>query len=348
MTRWIAVLVLALISVGPAKAQNYPDYSEIYVNDYADLLSKEAEESLRDLMKEMARETGVEFTIITIGSMRDYGHTGALEPFATGLFNYWGVGKAETNDGIMMLVARDDRKIRLEVGSGYGRDKDAVMKGIIEEDILPRFRRDQYEKGILEGAEAVFIDIVGARPGEVNASVPERAFNAVQRFLDWLGAWIWAILAPLLAFPVRAYRRWRRNKPRICPVDGTEMTRMGEEWDDLHLKDGQITEESLKSVDYDVWECPRCEHVTIESYRAWFSRYGACRACGFRTLEGETEIISHATTTSTGEKRIDYSCHNCGEAYTEFKVIPKKSKSSSSGSSFGGGSSRGGGASGSW
>jgi len=83
----------------------------------------------------------------------------------------------------------------------------------------------------------------------------------------------------------------------------------------------------------------------------WFSRYGACRACGFRTVEGTTTVLDQATTSSEGRKRIDYHCHNCGDNYSVEHAIPRRSDRSSSGSrrsSFGGGRSSGGGASGRW
>ena len=121
--------------------------------------------------------------------------------------------------------------------------------------------------------------------------------------------------------------------------------------EDLHLTESQNLEEQLKSVDYDVWRCESCGHVTVETYRSWFSGYGACPQCSFRTVEGEETITRRATRTRSGFKRIDYTCHNCGHTYSETRTIPKisdNSSSSSSSSSFGGGSSSGGGASGSW
>ncbi len=332
----------------PLSAQNYPDYSEVYVNDFAALLSEKDEEKLRGILKELRAERGIEFAVITINSMSNYDYQGEIEPFATGLFNYWSIGDAARNDGVMMLVSRDDRKMRIEVGSGYGSSKDRVMKDIIEDDTLPYFRRDEYSKGILRGAEAVILNLTGSRPGEYDASPKEKAFNKIKRFIDRIGDWIWAIVVPLLYFPINAYRRWRRYRPKICPVDGTEMQLIEEAWDDDHLKEGQIAEERLKSVDYDVWQCDDCSHLTIEAYRAWFTRYGACRSCGYRTLEGDETIEIAATTSSTGLKRIDYTCHHCGDAWSVKRVISKKSKSPSSSGSFSGGSSSGGGASGSW
>ncbi len=332
-------------------AQTFPDYQELYVNDFAALLSAEQESDLRSMLAEIRTERGIEFTVVTIGSISDYGHNGEIEPFATGLFNYWGVGDADRNDGIMMLIARYDRDMRIEVGSGYGSSLDGPMKAIIEDEILPYFRDDEYGEGILNGAQEVVYELVGSYPGEYDATVTEKAVNRALGFLRWIGNWIWLIAAPFLYFPIRAFRHWQRHRPRICPVEGSKMQMLGEDWDDDHLKPGQVTEEEIKSIDYDVWQCPTCDNVTIEAYRSWFSRYGACRSCGFRTVQGETTIVTPATTSSTGKKRIDYNCHHCQDTWTGWRTIPMKSESSSSsssGSSFGGGSSSGGGASGSW
>ncbi len=331
------------------QAQQYPDASEIYVNDFADILPANDEDRIRGKLRELREKRGIEFTVVTIHSMQDYGHSGPIEPFATGLFNDWGIGDASRNDGAMMLIARDDRHMRIEVGSGYGTAKDGRMGGIIDAVILPRFKNDDYVGGIDRGVEAVIQELTGNWPGEYDANPFQKSVGAMRRFLDWIGAWIYALLAPIAALGVRAVRRWQRNRPRKCPVDESEMTRLDEQWDDNHLQKGQIAEERLNSVDYDVWACAKCDHVTIEGYRAWFSSYGACRSCGFRTVEGDTTTLSHATTTSTGVKRIDYHCHNCHDEWSVTRVIAKKSSSSSSsGSSFGGGSSSGGGASGSW
>lgn len=346
MRHFILALFIGFAAIS-ARTQTYPDYTEIYVNDFADLLPEEDEDRIRGKLQELRRERGIEFTVVTIGLMSDYGHVGDIEPFATGLFNDWGVGNAGRNDGVMLLVARYDRKLRIEVGSGYGSTKNAPMKDIIDDVIVPRFKRDDYAGGIEAGVDAVIFDLTGSYPGEYGASLAQKILNRGKRFLDWIGGWIFVILAPLLGFPVQAYRRWQRNTPRICPNDGTPMERLDEAWDDNHLQKGQITEEELKSVDYDVWQCPKCDHVTIEAYKAWFSRYSACRSCGYKTVEGETEILQHATTSSTGTKRIDYHCLNCDDRWSVTRTIPRKSSSSSSGS-FGGGSSSGGGASGSW
>lgn len=341
-------VVLVPVSLS-AQTLTYPNYSEIYVNDFADLLPLEDEDRIRAKLIELKEKKDIEFTVVTIGLMSDYGHHGEIEPFATGLFNDWGVGNAQRNDGLMMLIARYDRKMRIEVGSGYGATKNVPMGNVIDTKITPRFKKDDYVGGIEHGVDAVIREVTGSWPGEYDATGLQKSYGALKRFLSWLGDWVYALFIPVAAFGVRAVRRWQRNKPRICARDGTKMTRLDEAWDDNHLQKGQITEERLKSVDYDVWVCRRCDHVTVEGYKSWYSPYGACRSCGFKTVQGNTTTLQSATTSSTGLKRIDYHCHNCGDAWSATRTIPKKSSSSSSsGSSFGGGSSSGGGASGSW
>ncbi|WP_306114160.1 MULTISPECIES: YgcG family protein [unclassified Roseovarius] len=347
--RILLTLIVALTVLAPdARAQTYPDYSEIYVNDFADLLTDEEEDDIRSDLKRLRSEEGVEFTVVTINTMQDFGHTGAIEPFATGLFNHWGVGDATRNDGVMMLIARFDRKMRIEVGSGYGRSKDAPMKAIIDRVIVPQFRNDNYAAGIALGVDAVISDLTDGKSAAPADPLHVKIWNGIKRMFLAVGNWIYLLAAPLLLLPVQAYRRWKRDRARICPNDQCPMIRLDDHSEDAHLEEGQIVEEHLKSVDYDVWECPLCEHITIEAYKAWFSSYGACRSCSFRTLEAETTTVKVATTTTTGKQRIDYQCHNCHDTYTGWRTTPKKSKSSSSSSSFGGGSSSGGGASGSW
>lgn len=349
MLRHLLIATLFFLTASFASAQTYPDYTELYVNDFAYLLSDEEEEVIRSKLKELKAETGIEFTVVIIDQMSDYGHDGAIEPFATGLFNKWGVGDAERHDGVMLLVSRLDRVLRIEVGSGYGDEKNDAMAAIIDEKIVPLFRDDEYEKGINRGVDAIIHDVGGAWPGEFNASFLEKLRNRFSFGLTAIGDWVFVFYAFIAGLGFRLYRHWKRSKPRICPVDGSKMHRVEELEDDKYLKEGQKLEEKLRSVDYDVWICDQCDHRTIESYKSWLSNYGACRTCNYRTLEADSTILEAATTSSTGLKRVDYHCKHCGDKYHTHVTIPRKSNSSSSSSGgFGGGSSSGGGASGSW
>jgi uncharacterized protein len=345
----IRLLFLLFLSL-PANAQDYPAFDSVFVNDFAKLIPPQQEDRIEAMLFNLREDHGIEFAVVTISALSNYGYSGPIEPFATGLFNAWGVGDAKHDDGVMMLVSQLDRVMRIEVGAGYGTRKDDAMKRIIDNTILPEFRDNRYASGIEEGVRAVIFDLTGEWPGE---NTPfQKIKGGTSRIIEALGYALYPIGAALAGLSFWVSRRIRRYKAPRCPEDGTKMQLLAEHWDDQHLNSGQLKEETLKSVDYDVWECPACEHRTIKAHGSWFSTYGACRECRFRTLQGRSTILERATTTSTGRKRIDYDCQHCHASYSVTKTIPKISKSSSSGSSgsrsFGGGSSSGGGASGRW
>ncbi|MFY0681994.1 MAG: TPM domain-containing protein [Thalassovita sp.] len=346
MKHWFVSGLVWLCVASASMAQSYPDYENIYVNDYADLLGSSQESDLISRLSTLRNDHGIEFTVITINRMSDFGHSGAIEPFATGLFNHWGVGDAAKNDGVMMLIARYDRTLRIEVGSGYGTSKNQPMQAIIDGVIIPEFKEDRYARGIIAGVDEVILNLTGEGGIDLIYEPGAETESVFHRFSDWI---LMASGAGLAGAAWRANRVWQRRRPRLCPVDGQKMHRIRDEDDDAYLTGGRLTEEKLKSVDYDIWECPTCAHHTILSYKRWFSNHGVCRSCGFQTVERDSTILKSATTSSTGLRRLDYHCQHCDDQYSVQVTTPRVSKSSSSSSgSFGGGSSSGGGASGSW
>jgi uncharacterized protein len=154
---------------------------------------------------------------------------------------------------------------------------------------------------------------------------------------------------------VRQYLRYRKRR---CPDCGMDMVRLDEASDDVYLDSGQKLEETLRSVDYDIWKCPDCNRHTLHGYRHWFSSLKRCPKCSYRTVKVTSTTLVSPTYSSTGKERVTKDCRHCNYHHTETVIIPMKTRSSSSsssgsssrssGSSFGGGRSSGGGASGSW
>lgn len=171
-----AWILLALVGTAPAAtAQTYPDYTSTTVNDFADLLPEAEERQLSERLEQLEENTGVEMTVVTLPTQGAYAPAQSLEAFATGLFDDWGVGKAETNDGVMVLILRDDRAMRLELGAAYGRDWDRVAQSVVDDVFLPAFRDEAYLRGILSGSTVVIERIVipfhnGTEPPSVSTS----------------------------------------------------------------------------------------------------------------------------------------------------------------------------------
>jgi uncharacterized membrane protein YgcG len=160
MRRFILLLVLAL-TLGPAVprpglAGDYPIATGDYVSDFAGLLEPEVRDQIWGWLEELERESGVEMAVVTVGSIADYGTTDTtIESFTRHLFDAWGVGHRGQNDGVLLLVAVDDRQCWIELGSGYPAHYDSIRRRIIQDRMIRFFRTNDYSRGILEGTRAV-------------------------------------------------------------------------------------------------------------------------------------------------------------------------------------------------
>jgi uncharacterized protein len=146
-------------------AGGYPADNDRYVNDNAGVLPPEDAASIRTLFADFEREMGARVVLLTIGSISDYDTSDtSIEAFATHLFNTWGIGDRQKNNGVLIVFAKSDRQVRIEVGSGYGQSLDAPMQRVITEFMLPEFKRGQYSSGVVAGARAVIDTLSGRAP----------------------------------------------------------------------------------------------------------------------------------------------------------------------------------------
>lgn len=153
--------------------------------------------------------------------------------------------------------------------------------------------------------------------------------------------------------------KYFREMPRFSKANGKPMQKLDEKADDEFLSEGQVTEEEIGSVDYDVWLTEDEDDLLILRYPKRFSRYSKCPKCNFVTYSKvKSFVIAPATTYSTGRRKVIHQCKNCYYKKETIQIIPKIQRSKSSGGggfsggggsgSWGGGSSGGGGAGVSW
>lgn len=378
---FIALVIALTVTTAPVVVYaqgGYPEPVDPYVNDYARILTARDAANIRTLFTDLKRDTGIEAVVVTVNSMRDYG-TGdeTIESFATHLFNMWGIGDRERNNGVLILVAVGDREMRIELGSGYGSAFNAKMREVINEHMLPSFRRNEYSQGIYRGARAVIGELTGVwppdpgQPASVPAPAPTRAVTSSQPRSSTSSTGSDVGSAPALvlggavaatgaaAFGLTRYTRYRRRRCSNCQ---TYMVRLDEVSDDVYLDSGQKLEELLASVDYDVWKCPNCGMHTMQGYSRWFASFKSCPKCGYRTLKVTRKTLARPTYTSTGEEAIIRDCRHCDYCDSETVILPMLTRSEDSdhtgsfdtgsfdsgSSSFGGGQSSGDGASGKW
>ncbi len=112
----------------------------------------------------LERATGHQLVVVTVKSLG--GHT--IEDYANVLGNYWGIGRKDLNDGVLILVAPTERKVRIEVGRGLETAlTDPEAGRIIDRAMLPAFRSNRYPAGIEAGVAGVIREI-GPLPGDIS------------------------------------------------------------------------------------------------------------------------------------------------------------------------------------
>lgn len=133
------------------------------VNDFTQSLTAEQIQALENKLVAYDDSTSSQVAVVIIPTTGDY----PIEDVALQILRRWGVGGKSTNNGIVVLVAKDDRKVRIEVGYGLeGAIPDMIAASIIDHEIVPNFRQNNYYRGLDEGTNAIF----KAAAGEYKAS----------------------------------------------------------------------------------------------------------------------------------------------------------------------------------
>ena len=175
-----ACLAAVVTTAGSALAQgpNLPEYQG-FVNDYAGLLSPAVKTQLDARLSQLEKETTAEVAVVTVKSLEG----DSIDEYAVRLFEKWKIGKKDKNNGVLFLVALDDRKMRIEVG--YGLEPlitDGRAGRIRDNDVIPRFKQDDYEGGIVAGVASIEKYI---RDGTPPAPLEENPVKSA--FGDWVG-----------------------------------------------------------------------------------------------------------------------------------------------------------------
>jgi uncharacterized protein len=132
-----------------------------FVVDEANLISSPDKQHIKEICGKLLTEKATPIIVVTINSMADHGGRNmSIESFATLLFNQWQIGQKELggkpwNTGILLLVSKNDRKARIELGAYWRREQDALSQKIMNEQIIPHFKAGDYSAGIVAGVEAL-------------------------------------------------------------------------------------------------------------------------------------------------------------------------------------------------
>ena len=209
----LAMTMLLMLAV-PAAAQTFPERGRSPVVDQAHLLRPEQVLDLSSKSESLYKQTGRQFVVATVNSLEGR----SIEDYGYRLGRYWQLGDERKDDGVILLVAPNERKVRIE--TGYGARvflTDAVTSVIIRESILPRFKAGDFGGGITAGADQV-VKMMSLSPAEAQKQAGQASQREAQRAnagpgLTPIVFWVIIILFVIMPLVRRASgRRYRRRR----------------------------------------------------------------------------------------------------------------------------------------
>lgn len=202
---WLAIVagLIWVVATSPIAAAELPRLTGRVV-DNAGIIDAATEAALGTRLEAFEERSSDQIVVATIRSLDGE----ALEPFANQLFRAWGLGQAGEDNGVLLLVALDDRKMRIEVGYGLeGTLTDLHSKLIIENTMVPAFRAGDFSAGISGAVDDIIMVLEGnaaeleARARRSRQSDEGPAWPVILFFLVWgtffFGGFAMAFLPPI-------------------------------------------------------------------------------------------------------------------------------------------------------
>jgi uncharacterized protein len=156
LRRWLGLLALLVLFAAPVAAQDLPPRPQGPIFDQADMLPADQEAALDQRLRDFDARTGNAVIVATVDNLQ--GDT--VEDYAQKLYAGWGIGGAERDTGVLLLVAKQERKMRIEVGYGLTPYITDILSGrIIRDQITPRFKQGDFPGGITAGVDALLTQL---------------------------------------------------------------------------------------------------------------------------------------------------------------------------------------------
>lgn len=178
------LLLLLLLVPSPGKGEPTLSPPTGYVSDRAEILSPETKQRLEAFLRDFERSDSTQIVVLTVPSLEGE----PVESYALRVAEAWKIGQKAKDNGALLLVARDDRKIRIEVGYGLeGRLTDLLAGRIVDNEIAPRFRAGDFDGGILAGVKGIAEAVRGEYEGTGRTRQKERNPWGLLALLFFLG-----------------------------------------------------------------------------------------------------------------------------------------------------------------
>lgn len=192
------VLLAALLIPGLAAAQTFPQLTGPVV-DAANVLPDDVEARITQKLLAFNQQTGQQLQVATVPDLQGY----EVSDYGYRLGRAWGIGNKDKNDGVILLIAPTERKVRIEVGYGLeGTLTDALSSQIIRNAILPKFKAGDMPGGIEAGTDALIAQL--QLPPDQARAVAAKATKSTQSsgidpgFVIWLLIFVFFFVLPMI------------------------------------------------------------------------------------------------------------------------------------------------------
>jgi uncharacterized protein len=186
MRRLFIITLIFLAVVSPVRADSDRLLNSLkpagYVSDFANVINPADRAAVERTLTELEQKSGAQVAVVTLKSLEG----GQIDDFAVRLFARWGVGKKGKDNGLLLIAAIEDRKVRIETGYGFeGVLPDAAAGRLIDQIIRPAFRGGDYSGGLRKGAEALAsvaasasgVELTGIRNQNISSSSRQQDRN---------------------------------------------------------------------------------------------------------------------------------------------------------------------------
>lgn len=173
------LVTAALLAAAPASAFDIPQ-NDGFVTDTVGVVTQEQDQELEQTLAAYKQETSNEIAVIIVQTLSG----ASIADTAVEIGRKWGVGGAEKNNGILILVSYEEREVFIATGYGLeGAVPDIVAKGVVEEDMVPHFRDGEYGEGIAAAVDALKKHIGGEYTADRYSDAGEGWFPFVLFFI---------------------------------------------------------------------------------------------------------------------------------------------------------------------
>lgn len=181
--RLLLVLFLTLmLQAAPASARDIPSLTA-RVNDYAAMLAPATRQQLESVLAALEKEESTQLAVLTIDSLQGEN----LEEFSLKVVEKWQLGQKRLDNGALLLIAKNDRKLRIEVGYGLeGVLTDLTSGRIIRDIITPQFKNGNFDQGVIDGVSAIIAAVRGEFSAQTAVSSGKQSADDMSGFVIFL------------------------------------------------------------------------------------------------------------------------------------------------------------------